>query len=205
MFKRLLEWMVPLLIVSKSQKAFAFDPVTVAMTAQTAQSVMGQVDEAADVGFSLIDLLSELGIETDSEEELEHAVDRIGQINSQARDLKWASEDLHRSLNDDLSKGNSLNRRIRALRSTVRTSKQIAALMGFRPKAAEKAVKIQEIKLNSMMLEELQSIRRAQYLSYLENREAKLKRDVFLQEIVEQRNEKGVRSSPSRNLARGGT
>lgn len=199
MFKRSLEWMIPLLVLSQVNRAMAFDPVTATMAAQTANSVMGQIDEAADLGFALTDLLSEVGIDSHAEEEsLERAIDRLSQINSQARDLQWAHDDISRSINEDFSNGKSLSKRIRALRNTIRTSKEIATMMGFRPKAAEKAVKIQEIKLNSMMLEELQSIRRAQYLAYLESQEAKIKREVFLQEILQSSNS-GVRSR-SRNL-----
>lgn len=173
-------------MVMRASKSFAFDPVTVAMTAQSAQTMMNQVDEAADIGFALTDLMSEVGMESDDEEEsLQKAVDRVYKINSDARDLKWTSEDLDRSLNEDLSKGKSLTRRIKALRNSIQASKRIATIMGFRPKAAEKAVRIQQIKLDSMMLEELQSIRRAQYLAYLEDKEAKLKREVFIQKILE--------------------
>jgi len=63
--------------------------------------------------------------------------------------------------------------------------------MGFRPKTAEKAARIQEIKLDSMMLEELQAIRRSQYLAYLENQEAKHKRELLLKEILQSKSQKG--------------
>lgn len=183
---RLIYPFIVTIIFARSVKVFAFDPVTVAMTAQTAQSAMGQMDEAADIGFSMFDLLSELGIETDSEKDLQTAVDRISQMNSQARDLKWSSDDLKRSLTSDLNNGQSLSRRIKSLRNAAQTSKKIASIMGFRPKAAEKAVRIQEIKLDSMILEELQSIRRAQYLAYLEDKEASQKRKLFIEQILEQ-------------------
>lgn len=186
MLKRSLEWFLPLLFLSKTDKALAFDPVSVATAAQAAQGFMNQADEAADVGFALTDLMSEVGVDSENEEQsLQKALDRISDINNEARDLQWSHDDLNRSLNEDLASGNSLNKRIRAMKNAIKASKQIATIMGVRPKAGEKAVKIQEIKLNSMMLEELQAIRRAQYLSYLEDREAKLKRELFLREILE--------------------
>ncbi len=199
MFKRSLTFpFIFFVMVFRASRSFAFDPVTVAMTAQSAQTMMSQVDEAADLGFALTDLMTEVGVETDSEEEsLQKSVDRLYKINSEARDLKYTSEDLDRSLNEDLNKGKSLTRRIKALKNSIQASKKIATIMGFRPKAAEKAVRIQQIKLDSMMLEELQSIRRAQYLAYLEDKEAKLKREVFIQEILEA--EKG-RSKTRGNL-----
>lgn len=173
-------------MIFKTTKSFAFDPVAMAMTAQSAQNIINQVDEATDVGFALSDLMTEVGVETNQEEEdLQKAVDRIYKINSEARDLKWTSEDLDRSLNEDLTNGRSIGRRIKAMKNAIQASKKIATIMGFRPKAAEKAVRIQQIKLDAMMLEELQSIRKAQYLAYLEDNEAKLKREVFIQEILE--------------------
>lgn len=173
-------------MIFKTTKSFAFDPVAMAMTAQSAQNIINQVVEAADVGFALSDLMTEVGVETKQEEEdLQKAVDRIYKINSEARDLKWTSEDLDRSLNEDLTNGRSIGRRIKAMKNAIQASKKIATIMGFRPKAAEKAVRIQQIKLDAMMLEELQSIRKAQYLAYLEDNEAKLKREVFIQEILE--------------------
>ncbi|GEM_PF-2423222 len=175
-----------LIMLLKSSKVFAFDPITLAMTAQSAQSMMSQVDEAADIGFALTEIMSDVGIETEAEEQsLQMAVDRVYKINSEAKELKWSSDDLNRSLSEDLAKGKSLARRIKSLRNSIQASKQIATIMGYRPKSAEKAFRIQQIKLDSMMLEELQSIRRAQYLAYLENKEAKLQREVFIQEILE--------------------
>lgn len=173
-------------MIFKTTKSFAFDPVAMAMTAQSAQNIINQVDEATDVGFALSDLMTEVGVETNQEEEdLQKAVDRIYKINSEARDLKWTSEDLDRSLNEDLTNGRSIGRRIKAMKNAIQASKKIATIMGFRPKAAEKAVRIQQIKIDAMMLEELQSIRKAQYLAYLEDKEAKLKREVFIQELLE--------------------
>lgn len=195
MFKRSLTFpFIFVVMLIRSSRVFAFDPMTVAMTAQTVQTVMGQVDEAADVGFALTDLFGEIGIETDSEEDLQKAVDRMYKINSEARDLKWTSEDLNRSLNDDLANGKNLTKRIKALRNSIQASKKIATIMGFRPKAGEKAVRIQQIKIDSMMLEELQSIRRAQYLAYLEDKEAKAKREIFIQEILNKEKPSAIRS-----------
>lgn len=182
-------------------EGFCFDPLTVAIGAQAGQSILNKVDDASDIGFAVSDLMSEVGYESDAEEEgLQRAVDQVYKINSAAKDLKWTSEDLNRSLYEDLSRGKSLTRRIKALRNSIRASKRIAAIMGIRPKAAEKAVHIQQIKLDSMMLEELQSIRRAQYLAYLEDRQAELKREVFIQEILER--ERPARAAAGRSGSR---
>lgn len=186
MLKYRLDLVLPLLVLITAKKSFAFDPYSTAMAAQTAYSFMNKADEAADVGFALTDLLEELGGDTDSEEEmLQSSMNRLETVYSKTRELGWLGSDISNSISNDLNQGKSLTKKIKALKNTIQSSKKIATIMGFRPKAGEKAVHIQEIKINSMMLEELQAIRRAQYLAYLENQEAKHKRDLFLKEILE--------------------
>lgn len=186
MLKYRLDLVLPLFVLISVKRSFAFDPYSTAMAAQTAYSFMNKADEAADVGFALTDLLEELGSDTDSEEEmLQSSMNRLESVYSKTRELGWIGSDLSNSINNDLAQGKSLTKKIKALKNTIQSSKKIATIMGFRPKAGEKAVHIQEIKINSMMLEELQAIRRAQYLAYLENQEAKHKRDLFLKEILE--------------------
>lgn len=186
MLKYRLDLVLPLLVLITTKKSFAFDPYSTAMAAQTAYSFMNKADEAADVGFALTDLLEELGGDTETEEEmLQSSMNRLESVYSKTRELGWLGSDISNSINNDLNQGKSLTKKIKALKNTIQSSKKIATIMGFRPKAGEKAVHIQEIKINSMMLEELQAIRRAQYLAYLENQEAKHKRDLFLKEILE--------------------
>ena len=186
MLKYRLDLVLPLFVLISVKRCFAFDPYSTAMAAQTAYSFMNKADEAADVGFALTDLLEELGTDTDSEEEiLQSSMNRMESVYSKTRELGWIGSDLSNSINNDLAQGKTLTKKIKALKNTIQSSKKIATIMGFRPKAGEKAVHIQEIKINSMMLEELQAIRRAQYLAYLENQEAKHKRDLFLKEILE--------------------
>lgn len=185
MSKPRIELLVPILITISTVRVMAFDPFTAMAAADHAYSLMNKVDEAADVGFALTDLLEELGIDSDSEEqEIQSALDRIDSVYSRSRELQWAGNDISESMRGDLVKGKNIAKRIKALKNTIQSSKKIAVLMGVRPKAGEKAVQIQEIKIDSMILEELQSIRRAQYLSYLEDKEAKNKREVFLAEIL---------------------
>ena len=186
MLKYRLDLVLPLFVLVTAKRSFAFDPYSAAMAAESAYSFMNKADEAADVGFALTDLLEELGQDSDAEEEmLQSSMNRIEGVYSKTRELGWLGSDLSNSINYDLRQGKSLTKKIKALKNTIQSSKKIATIMGFRPKAGEKAARIQEIKINSMMLEELQAIRRAQYLAYLENQEAKHKRDLFLKEILE--------------------
>lgn len=186
MLKYRLDLVLPLFVLITAKRSFAFDPYSAAMAAESAYSFMNKADEAADVGFALTDLLEELGQDSDVEEEMiQSSINRIEGVYSKTRELGWLGSDLSNSINYDLRQGKSLTKKIKALKNTIQSSKKIATIMGFRPKAGEKAARIQEIKINSMMLEELQAIRRAQYLAYLENQEAKHKRDLFLKEILE--------------------
>lgn len=192
MLKYRLDLVIPLLIVSYANRSLAFDPYTAAMTAQTAYDFMNKADDAADVGFALTDLLEELGEDTDDQEQiLQNSMNRIENVYSKTRELGWLGSDLSNSINYDLKQGKSLSKKIRAMKNTIQSSKKIATIMGYRPKAGEKAARIQEIKLDSMMLEELQAIRRTQYLAYLENQEAKHKRELLLKEILNTKPQKG--------------
>lgn len=192
MLKSRLDFIIPLLIITFAKKSMAFDPYTAAMTAQTAYDFMNKADEAADVGFALTDLLEELGEDTDEQEQMiQSSVNRIESVYSKTRELGWIGSDLSNAINIDLKQGRSLSKKIKAIKNTVQSSKKIATIMGVRPKAGEKAARIQEIKLDSMMLEELQAIRRTQYLAYLENQEAKHKRELLLKEILQPKPVKG--------------
>lgn len=192
MLKHRLDLIIPLLILGFTKKSVAFDPYTAALTAQTAYDFMNKADEAADVGFALTDLLEELGEDTDEQEQMiQSSVNRIENVYSKTRELGWLGSDLSNSINIDLKQGRSLSRKIKAIKNTVQSSKKIATIMGVRPKAGEKAARIQEIKLDSMILEELQAIRRTQYLAYLENQEAKHKRELLLKEILQPKPVKG--------------
>lgn len=176
---------IPFIILSltKSSKSFAFDPFTASMATS---SIMDKIDEASNVGFALTDLLTEVGIQNDGDKDLNQAIDQLNSFQSQSRDAQWTTEDFNHSLNMTLENGQNLEKRMNALKNTVQASKKIASIMGFRPKAAESAVKIQEIRISSMMLEELQSIRKAQYLAYLANENEKIKREIYIQKILHQ-------------------
>lgn len=169
-------------------QAFAWDPTTLATGAQAVSGIIGgldKADEVAGIGFALSDLLSELGVEAGADDELNHAVTRLEELNSKALELRWSERDIKEALASDLNQANSFKEKLRALKNMISASKRIAEIMGVRPKAGDRASQIQSIKINSMILEELQAMRRAQFLSYLESKESKTKRNILLQQIVE--------------------
>lgn len=184
--------MIPFIIVTtltKSSKSFAFDPFTATMATN---SIMDKIDEASNIGFAFTELLTEIGIQNDGNKDLNQAIDQLNSFQTQSRDAQWTTDDFNHSLNMTLENGQNLEKRMNALRNAVQASKKIASLMGFRPKAAESAAKIQEIRISTMMLEELQSIRKAQYLTYLENENEKIKRELYIKKILHLSNQEMI-------------
>lgn len=182
--------------IAVGSKVNAFDPTAIVAGVVGAMPGGERVDEMADLGFAFADLLDELGIESGTEEEISKAVDRLEKLNSKARELQWTHAEVSEALSADLSSAKSLKERVGALRNMIKASKRIAEVMGVRPKAGERATLVQSIKVNSMILEELQAQRRSQFLSYLEARESQTRRNILLQEISEKHRGQGLWRNP---------
>jgi len=180
---RSLRWALPFLLIIKSSSSFAYAPLMALAAAQQMKNSMDKVDEAAGVGFSLSELFDEVGIESDLSQKIDQSVSKIEGLYQEAKAHSSLHQELKITLEEDLKSSKSLAKRIRAFKNAIQISKKIALIMGYRPKAAEGAAKIQEIKISSMMLEELQAMQRAQYLAQLEEKEAKIKRENFISEI----------------------
>lgn len=129
--------------------------------------------------------MTELDIEQNSDAELQRAVGRLNELNQKAQELKWSSQELKNALNGDIQKADTFAAKIKTLKNMIAASKRIAVIMGVRSKTAEKAAHLQQININSQMLEELQGIRREQFLSMLEAKEFKIKRELYLQRAIE--------------------
>ncbi|MFV8250459.1 hypothetical protein [Bdellovibrio bacteriovorus] len=176
--------------------ASAWDPTAIVGGVVGLMPGGDRVDEMADLGFAFSDLLEELGVESGTEEEITKAVGRLEKLNSKARELHWTHVEVSEALSADLSSAKSLKERVSALRNMIKASKRIAEVMGARPKAGERASMVQSIKVNSMILEELQAQRRSQFLAYLETRESETRRNILLQEISEKHRGKGLWRNP---------
>ncbi|WP_374032909.1 hypothetical protein [Bdellovibrio bacteriovorus] len=177
-------------------KAVAWDPTAIVGGVVGLMPGGDRVDEMADLGFAFSDLLEELGVESGTEDEITKAVERLEKLNSKARELHWTHVEVSEALSADLSSAKSLKERVSALRNMIKASKRIAEVMGARPKAGERASMVQSIKVNSMILEELQAQRRSQFLAYMESRESQARRDILLQEISEKHRGKGLWRNP---------
>ncbi|MBN8540726.1 MAG: hypothetical protein J0L82_10105 [Deltaproteobacteria bacterium] len=184
----------PILIVLVGSKALAFDPFTIATGAQAVSGIMGgldKIDELADAGFAVSDLLSELEIEPETDQEIEAQVRRLEALENQMRDLRVSRKELSSLVTTDFARAQTFQAKVRRLREMIRTTKRLAALMGFRPKAGEKALKIQETRLQYMILDELMAIRRMQFEEALNSKESRAKFQLSIAKVLD---EEGVRT-----------
>jgi hypothetical protein len=177
------------LIVITGSTAYAFDPFTIATGAQAVSGILGsirEVDELADAGFAVADLVDELDIDTETDQEIEIQVRRLEEIERQSRSLRDGERDIKSLIGQDLARSRSFASRVRRVRDMIQTTKRLAALMGLRPKAGEKGLKVQEARLQYMILDELMAIRRMQFESALENKEQRAKYQLALGQVLEE-------------------
>jgi len=185
-------------------KAHAFDPFTIAAGAQAASGILGgleKVDEFADAGFAVSDLLEELDIDPETDQEIESQVKRLEELDRKARELRSTGRDVRSLTSHDfqnnLLRSKNFATRIKRVRDMIRTTKRLSVLMGLRPKASEKALKIQDTRLQYMILDELMAIRRMQFESSLENKEQRAKYQLALGQVLE---EEGVTNRRELNV-----
>lgn len=177
------------LVVITGSSASAFDPFTIAAGAQAVSGILGtmrEADELADAGFAVADLVDELDIDTETDQEIEAQVRRLEEIERQSRTLREGERDIKSLIGQDLARSRSFASRVRRVRDMIKTTKRLAALMGLRPKAGETGLKVQEARLQYMILDELMAIRRMQFESTLENKEQRAKYQLALGQVLEE-------------------
>lgn len=184
----------PILIVLIGGKAFAFDPFTIATGAQAVSGIMGgldKIDELADAGFAVSDLLTELDIDPETDQEIEEQVRRLELLERQMRELRISRKELSGLITSDFARAQTFQSKVRRLREMIRTTKRVAALLGLRPKAGEKALKVQETRLQYMILDELMAIRRMQFEEALNSKESRAKFQLSIAKVLD---EEGAKS-----------
>lgn len=177
------------LVVITGSSASAFDPFTIAAGAQAVSGILGtmrEADELADAGFAVADLVDELDIDTETDQEIEAQVRRLEEIERQSRTLREGERDIKSLIGQDLARSRSFASRVRRVRDMIKTTKRLAALMGLRPKAGEKGLKVQEARLQYMILDELMAIRRMQFEIALESKEQRAKYQLALGQVLEE-------------------
>lgn len=179
----------PLLIILIGSKAFAFDPFTIATGAQAVSGILGgldKIDELADAGFAVSDLLSELEIDPETDQEIEAQVRRLEELERQMRELRVSRKEIVGLVTADFARSQTFQAKVRRLRDMIRTTKRVAALLGLRPKAGEKALKVQETRLQYMILDELMAIRRMQFEEALNSREARARYQLAVSKVLDE-------------------
>ncbi len=172
--------------------ALALDPFTVAAGAKVASGIVGGMsggsaagglEDLAEAGLALGDLLVELDVDPTADQEAEASVRKLESIRKSVNETIWTKREVDGLLDFEQLKAKSHAQRIQHVRKMVQMTKKIGALFGMRPKAAEKANQIQQTQINYLMLEELMAARRARFQSYLEDQDQKVQRQVFLERI----------------------
>ena len=200
--------LVPVLFLVglESEKAFAFDPFTALTATSSAASILGsaqgisetlgdvsQFSDFLGIASETLDesagLASDLGYETDSKE-LDEQVGRMEDLNQKLKEIKWNSQELKYTFDGDIQRTKSLAQKIRHMRRIFSISKKLAGAFGLKSKGSEKVATLQQVKINSMMLDELQAMRRLQLLAFLEEKEREARQDIYLNKIVIQEEKK---------------
>lgn len=174
------------------QPASAFDPFLIATGAKFL-SLPGAVDDAADTGMAIGDLLVDLDVDPTAGEEAERIARKADSVRSIANEAEFYRQEVDSVLNFDSLKAKSQSQRVRHIQRMVQMLKKISALFGLRPKAAEKAAQIQQTQLSYMMLDELMAMRRAQLDAHLDSRRDEAERRVMLERL--QKEEAAARDS----------
>ena len=119
--------------------ARAVDPHRIAQVASVAANMYtggafgAAMSETAGVGFAFGDLLTELGVDTYADEEIQRSLERIEDLQSQMESFKSSGNQIQ-SLSEDLKTSQSLEDRMRILKSMIQISKSLAAIMSGSPK-----------------------------------------------------------------------
>lgn len=195
-----------ILIGLKSQNVYGFDPFTALSATGSAASIlgsakgisdtMGDVSQFSDflgIASETLDesagLASDLGYETDSKE-LDDQVYKMEDLNQKLKEIKWNSQELKYTFDGDIQRAKSLAQKIRQMRRVIRISQKLASVFGLKAKGSDKVATLQQVKISSMMLDEMQAMRRLQLLAFLEEKEREARQDIYLNKIVIQEEKK---------------
>lgn len=122
----------------------------------------GDAEEALDIGISFTGLLDDLDIDSSADDELKKRIGELRELES--RMARYEDSFLRtKRASAELSQATRLKDQLRATREMIRVTKTIASMMGVRPKGSERALKVQDTRINYMILDELMAIRRIEY------------------------------------------
>lgn len=154
---------------------------------QSNKSAIDQFSDYLGEGASILEEGSEISEEFNSDLEsaqLAEKAEKLQQLNSKMKNIKSTSEDLKMNLDADINSTKKLSQKMRQAKNIIKASKKLASLFGLKTKGSEKVATLQQVKINSMMLDELQNMNRMQLLTYLDTKEKTLNRELYLNKIM---------------------
>lgn len=186
-------WLIAMFVFVTALPAVAFDPFSAMAGARAAGGLLGGIDDVADVGISLGDLLVEMEVDPTADQEAEAAVRKLERMKSQINEAKHFKQEVESVMDFDELKAKSQAQKLRQIRQMIQMLKRISTMFGLRPKAAEKANQVQQTQISYLMLEEMMALRRMQFQAHLDERERLVQRRVLLEKLTEE--EKRERSN----------
>ena len=195
-----------LFLIIKSSVSLAFDPYTAMTVAQTTSGVLGSMKGISenfedlsnfsdllgittDVMDESVGLAGDLGYESDTSA-IDNKVEKLEELNSKIKDLKWSKDEMKYALDSDINQAKSLTQKIKQMRKIISVSKKLGGIFGLKTKGSEKVATLQQVKISSSMLDELQSMRKMQLLAYLEDKERIINQDLYLNKLLNEETEK---------------
>lgn len=195
-----------LFLIIKSNVSLAFDPYSAMTVAQTTSGVLGSMKGISDNFEDLsnfsdllgianetmdesVGLAGDLGYESDTSA-IDNKVERLEELNSKIKELKWSKDEMKYALDSDINQAKSLAQKIKQMRKIISVSKKLGGIFGLKTKGSEKVATLQQVKISSSMLDELQSMRKMQLLAYLEDKERIINQDLYLNKLLNEETEK---------------
>ena len=195
-----------LFLIIKSSVSLAFDPYTAMTVAQTTSGVLGSMKGISenfedlsnfsdllgittDVMDESVGLAGDLGYESDTSA-IDNKVEKLEELNSKIKDLKMTKDEMKYALDSDINQAKSLTQKIKQMRKIISVSKKLGGIFGLKTKGSEKVATLQQVKISSSMLDELQSMRKMQLLAYLEDKERIINQDLYLNKLLNEETEK---------------
>lgn len=194
MFKRL----AFLITLVSGIHARAFDPLTAGLGLDAADKLMEGVEEAADMGEAMTDLMQESEVDENLVREMEANVKRLEEVQAQYRSMKSTSRDVQDFLDFDLSRSKTLASKVRKVASKIRQGRRLVGM--FSKKGQSTALQIEQVKLNYRILDEMRNMRLQAFNAYLEDKERKAKFASAMEKSLEE--EKKFREEKFRNFKR---
>lgn len=187
-------WIIFPLILLQSGVAVAWDPFTLASGAKTLSDMAGGalgggLDDFADAGIALGDLLVDLDVDPTADQESAEILQRLDGLRKTINETRSTKAEVDHLLDFEQMKAKSHAEKIRHIQKMVQVSRKIAGLFGVRSKAAEKANQLQQTQLNYLILEEMMAARRFRFRAFIEDQERQIRHKATLEKIRDE--EKG--------------